>query len=145
VATADHQAYASATRDEASACNQRVAAYAACQAYASAARNEAYARDQRAAVDVLVESSAALRHDGLKLMRKAPKLAPELEAASWSDHEAGAMAASNPEVDIPECGHYVAATDRDLLLLPCPEHSIVRSWRKSNLNLSHLIPSCQMS
>jgi hypothetical protein len=47
---------------------------------------------------VLAVSSivATLRHDGIELLSKAPELAPGLEAASWSDHEASAMTTGNP-------------------------------------------------
>jgi hypothetical protein len=52
---------------------------------------------------------------------KAPELAPGLEVASWSNHEAGAMVTDNPGEDVLECGNYVTTVDRDLLLLPCPD------------------------
>jgi hypothetical protein len=47
-------------------------------------------------------------------MSKAPKSAPGLEATSRSDHEVGAMVASNPGVDVPECVNYVTRSNHEV-------------------------------
>jgi hypothetical protein len=57
---------------------------------------------------------------------KATESAPGLEAASWSDHEVGVMASGNPGAYVPKCSNYVATSDHDLLLLPCPDTQLSR-------------------
>jgi hypothetical protein len=76
---------------------------------------------------------------------KALESALGLEAVSWSDHKAGAMAANNFGVDIPERGNYVATTDCDMLLLPCLDTQLyahVKSQTRAALILNcHMLKS----